>query len=182
MSNIQILVLLLIIIIISISGILYISKKFLSSIDDAISDISDDSTTIPSVTSLPRNAARPITTRISTTQISTTNSRTASPLPANTLEVWSEINYLGTKKFTYNLINLSSAPYKIDITGVKSIRFPTIGYNIYLMTERQHNTALSLTGGLYSNYINNSILLLPDSRTLDESLHNQKIYLVIKKI
>ena len=63
------------------------------------------------------------------------------------------------------------------VDRIKSIKFPLTGYDVYILTQAQYDTASLLSGGITTNYKNNSTKINPNSPSLSETF----FYIIIIK-
>jgi hypothetical protein len=145
MPDILIAILIIIVLVSSIIGLLYVGSKFLLNVSTDISNIPKQTNT-SNIPTLPTLSTLPNAPQISTS---------ISSLPPNTLETWSQNNFQGDKLLSLLLTELNDGYNLIAVSNVKSIRFPSTGYDVYIMTQSQYDTVTE-SGNISTNYVNNS--------------------------
>jgi hypothetical protein len=163
MSDILIVILIIIVLIASVSGLIYVGSKLLFNVSN---DVSNDPNNQPSTTSQP-SPNKPNVSHASTT---------TSVLGDDTLEAWSENNFQGTKILSLSLSSLKDGFNIRTSSNAKSIRFPSTGYQVYIMTQQQYIAALS--GNISNDYSQYSLKIEPNTPLINESVK----YIIIIRI
>lgn len=148
-------------------------------LNDIITDISKKTkppTTIAQTTIAQTTIAQPTIANTTSAQTTSAKITSTSVVSEDTLEAWSEDNFQGDKLLNLSLEDLNDG-YNIELKyGIKSIKFPSTGYDVYILTEAQFETA-SMSGDITTNYKNNSTKINPNSPSLSESF----FYIIIIK-
>jgi hypothetical protein len=162
MHQILLFIIIVVVLVALVSGLIYVGSKLIFNVSN---DLSNDP-----------NNQQPTTSQNMPNVSQTSPSTSTSVLKDNTLEVWSENNFQGTKS-NISLGLLEDGFNIIASSNAKSIRFPSTGYDVYIMTQQQFDTAI-LSGNISDNYSQNSLKIEANTPLINVSIN----WIVIIKI